>query len=400
MASKKNTTMNNNIILKTDSYYTLAAKPKQKIYFSLANTPISNFCASSLNGYISNKIIINNLLVNINDVHTLAFGSSYGDVSSIGDYWLFGDFGGFSSLVSIDFSGLSSLNNVGDCWMSGARGGFKKISSLNFNGLNNLKFVGNGWMIGGFLILSSIDFSGLSSLTTVGDAWMLSDQQGSFIKLASINFNGLCSLNSVGNWWMGGGGDPTKKGSNRSFMNLSSINFSDLSSLSSVGDYWMYGAFNGFPKLSSISFNGLSSLTSAGDSWMFGAENGFPNLSSIDFSALSSLYNVGDEWMAGAMDGFLIPKTKNTSSDSKNKLTIVDKQTAEAILSDNKEWKLGAWGFLNMKIINVGNISYDNIKCSFKDDLFAHGWIKTGIIIGNKASEWKKGWLKDWNILD
>jgi len=259
----------------TDSYYTLTNNPSQPIYFSEANTPISSFCAS-ISGYSNSSITINYSSVNVNNIFSLCFGDSYNGITSVGNNWLLGEtvIGAssikyFSSLSSIDFSGLSSLSSVGDNWMYGEHTSFSCLTSINFKGLDNLSVVGNNWIYGRgscFSSMTSIDFSGLSSLSSVGSGWM--------------------------------------NGSYGGFSNLSSIDFSGLSNLSSVQDNWLYGIYGGFSSLTSINFNGLSSLSSVRTNWMCGTNNGFPKLSSINFSGLSSLSDVSSNWMDGSDGGF------------------------------------------------------------------------------------------------
>jgi len=73
-----------------DSYYTLVNNPIKKIYFNESNTPIENFCAKQIGDtapcYDDNLIIINNNYVNVNNICSLSFGFSYGNVKTIDDY--------------------------------------------------------------------------------------------------------------------------------------------------------------------------------------------------------------------------------------------------------------------------------------------------------------------------
>jgi len=43
---------------------------------------------------------------------------------------MYGEWGGFSNLSSIDFSGLSSLTSVGEYWMYGYNGGFQNMKYI------------------------------------------------------------------------------------------------------------------------------------------------------------------------------------------------------------------------------------------------------------------------------
>jgi len=335
------------------TYYTLSSAPTTPIYFDESNTPLSNFCATfELNpvtssivfmGYPDNSITINNEKINTNAICSLNFGTSYKDVSSVGGYWMYGGW-------NYDSTGLGGLN-------------FSSLSSIDFSGLSNLSSVGNGWIVGNFPELQNINFNGLSSLSSVGNNWMygmrISEGNDSFPKLSSINFEGLNSLESVGLSWF--------DGSDGGFASLSSIDFSGLSSLSSVGDFWLNGKGTstmngGFASLSSINFNGLSSLSSVGNSWLNGNYGGFPNLSSIDFSGLSSLsiittHIVGDEgWVEAEMGGFA---------------------KLDSIYVGGVTWKDGFDNKFCNGVTNSGTI---------------YG------VDSPTASSWKKGGIIDWNI--
>jgi len=284
-----------------ESYYTLSSNPSQHIYFTESNTNISNFYATveeeaTLPIYNNNSIKINEQEVPVNSICSLYFGSSYGDVSSIEDGWLAAgeSDNSFSSLTSIDFSGLSSLSSVGAGWLYGVgANSFAKLSSIDFSGLSSLSRVGENWLNSlsedCFSSLSEIDFEDLSSLSRVGAGWLYGVGANSFAKLSSINFEGLSNLSIVATNWLYGG--------ENSFSSLSEIDFEDLSSLSSVGAGWLYGAgANSFAKLSSIDFSGLSSLSSVGYSWLHGeGDDSFSSLSSIIVSSTPFYSSVAPE---------------------------------------------------------------------------------------------------------
>jgi len=159
------------LLPQTDSYYILSSSPADLHFFDESNTPITNFCAPDQNGYPNNSIIINGLPVDINDIYTITIGSSYGDVAGLGDYFFDGATNGFSSLNSIDFSGLSSLQSVGNDWMYGYNGGFKNLKCIDLEGLSSLTYVANNWMdgaLGGFSSISSIYVGGLIAPAIIG----------------------------------------------------------------------------------------------------------------------------------------------------------------------------------------------------------------------------------------
>jgi len=278
------------------SYYTLSSAPNVHHYFDEANTPINSFCAPNGSGYTDNLIEINGSSVNINSICSLNFGVSYENVSSVGNYWMYGNNGSFSNLTSINFSGLSSLSSVGDHWMVGNANGFQNLTSISFSGLSSLSSVGNYWMYAGdngFQNLTSITFSGLSSLSSVGNYWMSgetlpTDPIPSFPKLTSINFSGLSSLSSVGNNWM--------NGNNGSFSSLTSISFSSLSSLSSVGENWMRSDSIGFGKVTNIYVSNVNFKSG------FNTTNFCTNWpSSSGHNIRASSYVIASSWQQGGI---------------------------------------------------------------------------------------------------
>jgi len=437
----------------TESYYTLSSDPSTKHYFDDGNTPLENFSnVSAIDNYA--YYTIDSQAISIDEICSLTFGSSYANESSIGEGFLYYtgatynehrfsslssiDFSGlhglkeidnyflgggndvFPSLKYINFNGLSSLSSVGDYWMDGGLGGFSSLTSINFNGLNHLSSVGGWWMggsNGGFSSLTSINFSGLSSLSCVNNGW-LGCNGGGFSSLTSINFNGLNHLSSIGNNWMAGGdgGFPSltsinfsglsslttiglssmyanseEQSNNPSFSSLTSINFNGLSSLSSVGDDWMNaggtsGVNNGgFPKLVSINFLSLSNLSSVGVRWMLGANNGFSSLTSISFNGLSSLCSVGGDWMTGSGNGFA-------------NLTSINFSGLSSLSSVGNSWMNGSTnGFANMTSIEVGSKQYPaNVGTGF-----CNAWPGgSSTIYGDTyeiASSWKQGGLTTWN---
>jgi len=171
------------------SFYTLSSDPSVKHPFTQDDTPIDNFCTQD------DTLTINNETISKNDICSLAFGSSYGDVTSIGDDWLYGK-EHFSNLKSISFEGFSSLSSVGARWMEGGNYGFSSLTSISFDGLSSLSSVGGYWMEGntdGFASLQSIDFSGLGNLTNVQKNWMDggTDSYKGFSSMNSINVGSL-----------------------------------------------------------------------------------------------------------------------------------------------------------------------------------------------------------------
>jgi len=248
------------------SFYTLSSDSTTHIYFDEANTNINNFCAAS-GTYEDGYITINDEEIHVQDICSLNFGVSYGDVEEIDDYFIYGIKNYFYNLSSISFAGLSSLTTVGNSWMDvgGDWQGFPSLTSISFEGMNSLTTVGDDWMnggnVGGFDSLMSINFSGLNSLTTVGNNWMKATGSGVFSSLTTLGFSGLSSLNSVGNHWM----DSTN---NSGFLNLSSIDFSGLSSLTTVGDDWMHGKDAlGFSKMAHISVGNVTYPSYVGDNF-------------------------------------------------------------------------------------------------------------------------------------
>jgi len=195
------------------SYYTLSSNPAHHIYFDEENTPISSFCDimknNELPAYTNSQITINGSSVNINDIYSLNFGSSYGDVSSIGSYFMFGEKGGFSNLTSIDFSGLSSLSSVGGDWMNGCDGGFSKLSSINFSGLSSLSSVGGNWMKGGGEYNS---FAEIKSITVGSVSWKEDFSTDSFCD--SWPSSGTIYGSAASSWLKGGISSWTCKPSN------------------------------------------------------------------------------------------------------------------------------------------------------------------------------------------
>jgi len=71
----------------TSSFYTLSSDPTTPIYFEESSTPISNFCVNPSEEYTNSSISINGSNVNINDICSLKFGVSCGDIISVGSYW-------------------------------------------------------------------------------------------------------------------------------------------------------------------------------------------------------------------------------------------------------------------------------------------------------------------------
>jgi len=155
-----------------ESYYTLTSNPEQKIYFDAATTPITNFIGNKLY-----NVTINGNIVDTNSIYSVKFGPSYKDVTSIGDWFMYGNSFCWKNLNSLNYSGLSNVRSVGNSWMNASNGCFPNLSSISFNGMSSLTTVGKKWMDGyggegGFANLSSINFSGLNNLRTVGTSWM------------------------------------------------------------------------------------------------------------------------------------------------------------------------------------------------------------------------------------
>jgi len=399
-----------------DSFITSANDPSKPIYFSQADTPIDNFCGQFDS---TSSISINGSSILVNDICSIKYGTSYWNVRSVGNYWLQGyGANSFSSLKSIDFSGLSSLSSVGANWLhvsSTGTSSFASLSSINFNGLSSLATVSNYWLCGqgasSFASLKSIDFSGLTSLRAVSTYWLNGEGAFAFASLSSINFNGLKSLKTISNYFLVGGvsshssltsldfsglmnvtsiGEAWLYAAHYSFVNLSSINFSGMDNLSSVGNNWIFGNNYSFSSLNSINFSGLSSLQIVGNNWLCaytGRSNSFNSLTSLDFSGLTNLSTVGNGWLYGA------------SANCFSSLTSIDFSGFAYLSSVGDNWLNGSGvnSFLSLSSITVGEAPFPT---SYGSN-FAGGTVAAkgtnGTIYGVTARAWNVEGLSSWN---
>jgi len=441
--------------IQTDSYYTLADDPDTEYYFGETNTPISSFYGGD-DWYSNSSIIINGSSVLVNDICSLSFGDSYGNVSSISSSFIDGHSGGFSSLTSIDFSGLSSLKSVGDFWMNGYGGGFSSLSSIDFSGLGSLSSVGDNWMYGSE---QGID-NGMANVTT--------------IYVGNVNFKeefsttGFCSNFPVGKmidadsydisktWQVGGlsswnadklsyyttssdsmtpiyfdnANTPISNfcvNSDNLTINTSSVAKDDIYQLNFGNSYggvnvinnnFIYGETGKFKSLVSIDFSGLSSLSSVGDSWMDGYGGSFSSLSSINFTGLENLKQVGIYWMYGCSLCFNALTTLNFNGLSSlesvgekwmwgafgpsfSSLSSIDLSGLSSLTTVGDYWMSGQGqesddkGFLNIKSIYVGGV----LKPTNLGNNFCQQWKTDGTIYADTneiASSWKVGGLANW----
>ena len=272
---------------------------------------------------------------------------SFCSMKSVGDSFL----SGFTSLTSVDLSGLSKVESIGNHFLFHG----KELQAVDLSPLVNLKYLGNnsleaccelssinmnlpllervpnGFLAGSLFSraanLKSVDLSGLSSVTCFGSRFM--EKQGglktiefgtamknvqkienNFLAFCSaldlIDFESFTSLQEIGEGFIRGCSslklilnistlfENVRTIGNAFMMMCSSITELDLSmcsSVESVGNEFARDCKN----LHSIDISGLTNITSIGDAFLMDCFV----LKEIDFSNLSSLTSVGDSFLQG-----------------------------------------------------------------------------------------------------
>ena len=141
------------------------------------------------------------------------------NVTSIGNYGLYGAFQVCTSLTSVDFSNLTSISDYG---LPGAFNGCTGLTSVD---LSNVTGIGNYGLSSTFNSCTSLTSVDLSNLQSIGDNGLLSAFRGC-TSLTSVDLSNVTSIDNAG---------------------LSSA-FDSCTSLTSLS----------FPKLNSNSFGGYT----------------------------------------------------------------------------------------------------------------------------------------------
>lgn len=134
------------------------------------------------------------------------------NVTSIGNYGLYGAFFSCTSLTS---TGLNNVTSIGDYGLPGA---FQGCTSLTSTGLNNVTSIGRQGLYYAFDGCTNLTSTGLNNVTSIGTDGLY------------YAFQGCTSLTSV-----------------------------DFSNLTSIDDFGLYSTFSGCISLTSLSFLKLNS---------------------------------------------------------------------------------------------------------------------------------------------
>jgi hypothetical protein len=177
------------------SYYILSTS-STKYHFNIENTPISNFNTST-------NIIINNVNVSRANIREIHFGSSYSNVTSLPDYFLYYlpytnvvDLSIFTNitsigerfleangLLSLDLSLLSNVTTIPQEFIFGA----SKLTSIDLSPLSNVTYIYNDFMRN-WDKLTSIDLSPLSKAAYVGGVFMYHCIALTNIQIGGVNW--------------------------------------------------------------------------------------------------------------------------------------------------------------------------------------------------------------------
>ena len=220
--------------------------------FKLANTPIAAFASS---GDSLSNIVINGKEVIKNSIKEIYFASSYNDIITIPNNFLFA----CVNTKIIDLSGLKNVTSVGLSFLYKCQ----SLIDLDLSPLSNINIL-QGDFLRECKALINVDFSKLSKVTTIGASFMRDCTSIEF-----VNLSYLYNVTTIGDYFM------------YQCTSLQNVNISGFTKPTAVPAYF----FQGCTSLLSLDASSFVNATSIGISFLHNCSS----LLSVNLSAFTKV---------------------------------------------------------------------------------------------------------------
>lgn len=148
--------------------------------FTLANTPITNFCTS---GNLNSTITIEGTPVVKSSIRQIVFGTDYASTTSIPSSFL-RYFPALTNVSDIGLSVFSNVTNIGDNVLQGCT----YLQGVDLSAFTNVTAIGNFFM-STCNSLSAIDYSSFTNVVSIGSAFMQSCANLYNIQIKNVDFS-------------------------------------------------------------------------------------------------------------------------------------------------------------------------------------------------------------------